>query len=880
MFILRYFCLILCLLTAVFSCTPKKINPPVQKSQNDPQTLRYERLLDRSRDLISDRRHQKALDVLFQAGGIAPSRPEWVYERARALFAMDRFEESASACRQALEIDPEFYDAKGLGWAAQIEAAGGSDEIKQRVRQEIEALLKLSGTNADALMTACTGYALLNDLPPQQRLILTLAEISGSLDAQQREQIAGKLFEQIIQAKNDVVMQVTLMDAYIKHFPRRRFVEDVVNMLLKKKQETEKMDAETLARLIIETYPKSRRINTGLALWLIEQNRMPDFSLLLLEDSPNLAETAPENKPSHFTDAMWTDEMEKEKDFIHYLLGRAWVNAGDLNKAKSQFEKVAVKNRPWGKVWHFLGMIATAEKNHEKAIALFRRSLEINGHEEETTRQIAALLFKFHGYNGPTAEYFQKHEGGIGFEDITKTAGLAGQKSKRLAWGDFNRDGFVDLLIDGHRLFQNTDAGSFVEITGKAGLGALVTPTGGVWGDYDNDGFLDIFMTDHSGNHLFRNTGNETFIDMTETALGPTPPCRTEAAAWGDLDNDGFLDIYAANYERPGVSRALGVQDQLYCNNGNGTFSDISESAGIITDEAMCGRGVIWTDVNRDGYQDIVVANYRLDPNFLWINTLSGTLNDQADRFGVRGQNVEGAFGHSIGPASGDINNDGVADLFISNLAHPRYIQYSDQNMLLICDGAPGYHFSDHYAKSGIAFEETNSDPAFADVDNDGDLDLYMTSIYPERYSHLYLNDGNGFFTDATWLSNVSVENSWGAAFADFDNDGFVDLAVASEDGLCLFRNNRTSSHWIKIKIEDAACNRHGIGAIVTIRYADRQQTREVFAGRGTGSQDDAALVFGLGTYNGPVDISAHTLCGDIIQTTAPGPDQTVMLTQ
>lgn len=148
MFIPRYFCLILCFFTAVFSCTPKKIIPPIQQSQNDPQTLRYERFLDRSRDLISDRRHQKALDVLFQADEIAPFRPEWAYERARALFAMDRFEESASACRQALEIDPEFYEAKGLGWAAQIEAAGGVDEIKQRVRQEIEALPKLSGTNA------------------------------------------------------------------------------------------------------------------------------------------------------------------------------------------------------------------------------------------------------------------------------------------------------------------------------------------------------------------------------------------------------------------------------------------------------------------------------------------------------------------------------------------------------------------------------------------------------------------------------------------------------------------------------------------------------------------------------------------------------------
>jgi hypothetical protein len=125
-------------------------------------------------------------------------------------------------------------------------------------------------------------------------------------------------------------------------------------------------------------------------------------------------------------------------------------------------------------------------------------------------------------------------------------------------------------------------------------------------------------------------------------------------------------------------------------------------------------------------------------------------------------------------------------------------------------------------------------------------------------------------------LSGTSVENSWGAAFADYNNDGYADLAVASDNGLHLFQNNGGSNHWLKIKMHDEKCNRQGIGAVVTISYAGQQQIREITGGRGTGSQDDATLMFGLGDYNGPVEISARTLCGDTVEMAVPKPDQTV----
>ena len=292
----------------------------------------------------------------------------------------------------------------------------------------------------------------------------------------------------------------------------------------------------------------------------------------------------------------------------------------------------------------------------------------------------------------------------------------------------------------------------------------------------------------------------------------------------------------------------------------------------------MCGRGVTWSDLNADGYQDIVVANYRLDPNFLWVNDQGGGFTDKAKTFNIRGNMTDGAFGHSIGPASGDLDNDRDPDLVITNLAHPRYIQYSDKTMVLINKGAPSFEFINRFDSSGIAFEETHSDPALADADNDGDLDLYITSIYKGRNTHLYLNDGAGRFVDATWLSGTRFKNTWGAAFADFNNDGFADLLVASSDGVILLQNNGNDNHWVKVAINDSRCNRYGVGGIIRVKYDGKQQVREVVCGRGTGSQDGRSTIFGLGSYNGPVRISVRTLCGDQLESRIERPDQKVLM--
>ena len=212
--------------------------------------------------------------------------------------------------------------------------------------------------------------------------------------------------------------------------------------------------------------------------------------------------------------------------------------------------------------------------------------------------------------------------------------------------------------------------------------------------------------------------------------------------------------------------------------------------------------------------------------------------------------------------AAGDVDNDGVRDLYVSNLAHPRYLDYSDQSQLLVVE--PGGS-NNRFAESGIRFEESSADPSFADIDNDGDLDLYITSIYRGRSSYLYRNQGNGRFTDISWLSNTRVENAWGAGFADFDHDGDLDLLAASSEGVRFLQNDGNDNQWVQVSIDSRTCNRFGIGSKVVVRSQGLERVREIRAGRGTGSQDSTIAHIGLGEpTNRLIDLEVRDLCGGI----------------
>jgi hypothetical protein len=405
----------------------------------------------------------------------------------------------------------------------------------------------------------------------------------------------------------------------------------------------------------------------------------------------------------------------------------------------------------------------------------------------------------------------------------------------------------------------------FQDVTSNLGLSEGEKSTGGLWADIDNDNDMDLFLTFPRENALFENRDGIMFAEVTPSAFQHSTSQekvfngRTEAAGFGYMNGDGWLDLYLANYEGRDAERGVCFADQLF-HNIEGTFVETTKQADAVNEAPLCGRGLMWSDINSDGRQDILVSNYRLDPNTLWINKGQNGFEDQAEQWGFRGNNAQGAFGHTIGSVIGDIDNNGLLDVYMSNLSHPRYLDYSDVSGLLLRPSRRTKRFENIWNTSGIAFEETSSDPALADTDNDGDLDLFVTSVYKGRISHLYRNDGNGKFTDISWLSGAQVDNGWGTAFSDMDNDGDADLVVAHYDGVRVLRNDGNANNWLQVSVRSETCNRFNVGSRVQIGYAGQSQIREITAGRGTGSQDSLTAHFGLGSYKGPLKVK--DLCG------------------
>lgn len=428
------------------------------------------------------------------------------------------------------------------------------------------------------------------------------------------------------------------------------------------------------------------------------------------------------------------------------------------------------------------------------------------------------------------------------FTDISEESGLGELGNGRVAFGDYNNDGYVDLLYGGCRLFENNGDRTFTEITEKAGLSGCVG-SGGVWGDIDNDGFLDFYTHLNSvevEDSLWKNSGDGTFKNISKEAGNPTDLLPSEAAAWGDMNNDGLIDLYVANYETPGDMSDPNI-DFLWLNGGGSTFTDISLNAGIYEIPTQCGRGVNWGDYNQDGNMDIFVSNYRLDMNFLFTGKNS-LFFDVEYTSPLIGKKVNGSYGHTIGSQWADFDNDGDWDIFNANLAHPRFMEFSDKSMLFENSGAPDFNFVDIREDSGITYAETHSDPAWGDFDNDGFLDLFITSIYEGRESFLYLNNGDKTFTNVNYPSGLVVYNGWGSAWADIDNDGNLDLFSNG-----LFINNGSENNWIKIKLSGIETNAAAIGTTVTVKAGDLTIMRMVEGGKGTGCQSDLSLHFGIG---------------------------------
>ena len=422
---------------------------------------------------------------------------------------------------------------------------------------------------------------------------------------------------------------------------------------------------------------------------------------------------------------------------------------------------------------------------------------------------------------------------GQNFEDVTAAMGLSPGNSGG-SWVDVNNDGWVDLAAGS--LWLNVEGKKFVK---AAGCGSLLS-----WADFDNDGNLDWF--DAAGGGIGFGNGDGTFAGG---ALPSKPADICDGGICLDINGDGFADVYWTGYENWGVVN--GYPDAIFHNKGDRIF----ELVWTQEPPMFPGRGTTAADYNNDGATDIYVSNYRLTGNLLWKN--DGSLKAPGIVFASADAGALGGHGHSIGAAFGDLDSDGYIDLLAGNFAHPG----QPQSQCLRNRGPEhGYAF-ENKGMCGIVYQESYASPALGDFDNDGDLDLYFTTVYGHNHSKFFKSDGNWGFSEISGPAGLggmppTTQGAWG----DFDNDGDLDLLTGGR----LYRNSGTDNNWLKLRLQGNASagsaqggkvNRAALGAVARIKVGDKTITRHVESSTGRSNTNDMTLHFGLGSHNEDVKI-------------------------
>jgi enediyne biosynthesis protein E4 len=450
---------------------------------------------------------------------------------------------------------------------------------------------------------------------------------------------------------------------------------------------------------------------------------------------------------------------------------------------------------------------------------------------------------------------------------------------------DFDGDGWPDIYFANGRdlynrgisvrnaLYHNNGDGTFTDVTDKAGVPGTGYGLGCVWGDYDNDGFPDLFVTQYGRNVLYRNNRNGTFTDVTDKAgvSGTESGTFHSGATFFDYDRDGLLDLYVGSYVDLGDKRycdLAGVQsscppsvyhgspDALYHNNGDGTFTNVTAKAKIYQPEGK-NLSVGAADYDNDGWPDLFVANDGLTA-YLYRNQHDGTFKEIGGLTGMA-YNERGGVMAAMCISLGDFNNDGWLDLYISDFQRSSdHIWQNDGN---------GF-FDEVSDLSGITratHDVLSFGGGFLDYDNDGWIDLFIANghVYPEveqatpgthykQLNSLFHNERNGKFADVTATAGSGFQTPYvgrGAAFADFDNDGFVDIVVANNGDVPLLLHNSggNGNHFLNFKLVGTKSNRDAMGARIRVLSGGISQIREIAGGGSYLSQSDLRATFGLG---------------------------------
>lgn len=499
----------------------------------------------------------------------------------------------------------------------------------------------------------------------------------------------------------------------------------------------------------------------------------------------------------------------------------------------------------------------------------------------------------------------------IHFRDIAAAAGITAQirngdparlwipeaNGTGAAWLDYDNDGLLDLLIvsggdmdlfrsaargetppprkGGVYLYRNLGSGKFLEVTERVGLSNPWWGTGANAADFNNDGYPDILITTIGRDLLFRNNRDGTFTEVGKVAGFTQQMHWHTGSAFGDYDGDGNLDLYIAGYVALdalpfsgtpqlcnyrglkgfcGPKGLKGEPDILYHGNGDGTFTDVTQKAGVADKRLSHGFTVTFHDFNGDGRPDIFVANDS-DPNYLYLNRGDGTFEESALSAGV-GYNDDGSTMANMGVAIGDFDNDGLIDLMTTD--------FSEDYFALFRQVRPGFYEVASMRAGLVAVTQPWLGWAcgFTDFDNDGERDLWVSNghVYPnagQLPATTYLqpfavlrNDHGHFAVVPDLVDNPRKLSHRGACTGDFNNDGRIDVAVLPVEGTPLLLENITESDqsWIGFQLTGTKSNRDALGAFLKIDYCGKTQVDDVRNGGSYLSRNDPRVHFGLGS--------------------------------